>query len=254
MTIKSDTGHSSKTMRATTATVKIGHTEFEGLLLGDGTFAVAVSQLIELLLLPPTFSLKRITLLPGIAPLSPKKVKTIHNHKSVICLSLLDLLKVVCTLNAIGLDGAVDLTNSIWGTSLVQHFLDGFGVTFDLEDRQDGGIHARAIKTKTARRGITDSISDYCKSPKVSNKYRCNVYSDASNVLHTALFNETAEKLREKRGLKDTERLRDSHQPEILTKIEEIECFASTLIDLGVEPIEAMQYAINGINYVYSLG
>ena len=128
MTIKSDTGHSSKDiMSATIKTVKFGPLEFEGLLLEDGNFAIAISQLAVLNLVSPTPSKKELEVLSLVIPDS-FKVKTVLNSEAVDCILLSDFELVVRILDKLGVEVAVDLVDAAFGLSVCELYGDAFGV------------------------------------------------------------------------------------------------------------------------------
>ena len=230
-------------MRAVIAIVKMGPLEFEGLMLEDGTFAVAIPQLAALNLVPKNLSLKRLETLLGMVFPSPKKVKTELNSKAVNCISLSDFEQVLRTLNKRGVAAAVDIVGGLLGMSLAQLFSDAFGVKFDEEDRQ--ALWERRLAGKVVRRGVTDSIKDFNVLHNKSDVYRKFIYSNVSDALNVALFGKKAKELREERGVETNELLRDSHSVEDLTKIEKIELLASVFIDKGdEEPLTAMRKAI----------
>ena len=230
-------------MKASIATVKFGPLEFEGLMLEDGTFAVAIPQLAALNLVPPNRSLKQLETLLSMVFQSHQKVKTELNPNAVNCISLSDFELVLRTLNRRGLEAAVVIVDGLLGMSLAQLFSDAFGVKFDAEERH-AKLLAR-IKTKVVRRTTTDSIKNYCILHNMSANYRKFVYSNVSDTLNVALFGKTAKKLREERGVETNELLRDSHSVEDLKMISDIENLVVRLIDFkGYEPLTAMKKAI----------
>ena len=144
MTIKSGTGFSSKdSMSAaiktvkTVKTIKFGPLEFEGLLLEDGSFAVAVSQLLALGLVPDCYSLNGPeTQLGAFHPFS-FKVKTELQPTAVDCVSLMVFERILRVFEDRGLEVAVDLVDDLYGLALEQMFLDAFGVRWN--PRRSGG-------------------------------------------------------------------------------------------------------------------
>ena len=230
-------------MKASIAIVKMGPLEFEGLMLEDGTFAVAIPQLAALNLVPKNRSLKELEALLGMVFQSPQKVKTELNPKAVNCISLSDFERAIYTLSKRGLEVAVAIVVNLFGLSLVQLFSDAFGVKFDEEDRHDNLLVRLA--GKVVRRTTTDSIKNYCILHNKSANYRKFVYSNLSDTLNVALFGKTAKKLREERGVETNELLRDSHSVEDLKMISDIENLVVRLIDFkGYEPLTAMKKAI----------
>jgi len=230
-------------MKASIAIVKIGHLEFEGLMLEEGSFAVAIPQLAALNLVPPNRSLKQLETLLSMVFQSHQKVKTELHSQAVNCISLSDFERAIRTLDKRGLGAAVILVDALFGVSVVQLFSNAFGVKFDEEDWQ-ARLQVR-LKTKVVRRTTTDSIRNYCILHNMSANYRKFVYSNVSDTLNVALFGKTAKKLREERGVETNELLRDSHSVEALKTISDIENLVVRLVDFkGYEPLTAMKKAI----------
>ena len=137
MTIKSGTGFSSKgSMRAIIAAVELGHLGFEGLRFGDGTFAIAIPQLVALNLIAPDTSLKELELSLGMDFQSLPKVETVIYPEAVDCLSLSDFGLVIRALDKRGVEAAVGIVDAMFGLATVQLFSDAFGDKFDGEERQ----------------------------------------------------------------------------------------------------------------------
>ena len=128
MTVKSGTGFSSKgIMTATIKTVKFGPLEFEGLLLEDGNFAIAISQLAVLNLVSPNPSPKELEILGLVIPDS-FKVKTAHNTEAVDCILLSDFELVVRILDKLGVAVAVDMVDAAFGVAVAELYGDAFRV------------------------------------------------------------------------------------------------------------------------------
>jgi len=75
-------------LTAIVSPVPIGNLSIEGLLLQDGSYGVAVSQIVALQLVPPNRSLKQLETLLGMVFQSHLKVKTILNPKVVLTTSI----------------------------------------------------------------------------------------------------------------------------------------------------------------------
>ena len=77
-------------LTAVVSPVPIGNLSIEGLLLQDGSYGVAVSQIVALQFVPPNRSLKQLETLLGMVFQSHLKVKTILNPKVVNAIALKD--------------------------------------------------------------------------------------------------------------------------------------------------------------------
>ena len=77
-------------MKATISTVKIGHLEFEGLLLDDGTFAIAIPQVCSTFQFANEHASRDLKAILG-AGFQFAKVCTTLNPKAVNCITLLPL-------------------------------------------------------------------------------------------------------------------------------------------------------------------
>jgi hypothetical protein len=122
--------------KAIVAEVKIGTVSIEGLMLPDGTFAVGVSQLSELNLVPHKNSSRDLKAILGngfqfltaSSELNPKKVNI---------LTLPQVEMVITQLAFKGNQVAQSLMLALIGLSLQQLFCDSFGMRFESQDRQD---------------------------------------------------------------------------------------------------------------------
>jgi hypothetical protein len=147
--------------KAIVAEVKIGTLSIEGLMLPDGTFAVGVSQLSELNLVPHKNSSRDLKAILGngfqfltaSSELNPKKVNI---------LTLPQVEQVVLELAIRGNEAAQTLLRALVGLSLQQLFCDSFGMRFESQDRQDW-LTARQQARKNFRPKFTDWLkADGC--------------------------------------------------------------------------------------------
>jgi len=125
------------TSKAIVSQVKIGSVEVEGLMLPNGDFAIAVSQMSALNLVPPNRSQKQLKALLGIDLPSHQAVKSELNSKAVNIISLADFEKVIIELAIKGNQKAADFARMMIGLSLHQLFCDSFGIKFEQEHRQE---------------------------------------------------------------------------------------------------------------------
>lgn len=76
-----------KLSKAVVATVKIGHIELEGLMLPNGDYAIAMSQIAGLNLIPPNRSFKQLKPLTGMNFPSHQKVRSELHPKGINVIS-----------------------------------------------------------------------------------------------------------------------------------------------------------------------
>lgn len=235
---------SSLTLKATVAQVPFGNRSIEGLLLETGKFAIAISQVASLNLIPPNRSLKQLEILLGMVFQSHQKAKTSLHPKAVNIISLLDFEKLLAKLDRSGNTTAQALRDMLVGLSLQQIFCDAFGVTFEAAERQ--AWLKNRILGKVTRREFTDSVKDWLvNNPEVSDNTRKFLYSNCSEAVNRALFGSTAKKLVSDRGYPEGSPTRDCLTDKELHQLDRIEGFAMKLIDKhNTYPLEAVKDAL----------
>jgi hypothetical protein len=227
-------------VKAVIATVKVGHLEFEGLMLPDGTFGISLSQIVALNLVPPNRSLKQIQSLYSITFPSHRKVKSVLNSKEINFIGLQDfeklLLKAAIKQNPL----AIQLMENLVGLSLHQLFCDAFEQKFEKEDRQEY-LKVRQ-EGKEIRREFTDYCQKYCDDNHKSDIYRKFIYSNCTDCLYKALFGRKASKLQEDWKCP---KVRDAMTKRELRLVENVEDLAGRLIEEdNLEPLMAIKEAI----------
>lgn len=182
--------------KAKVALIDFGVFSIEGLLLGfEGdkrpVFGIGVSQVAALFSIPPkniSRTLKRLLgegfqFLRASSELHPKKVNYI---------SLETFERVILRLTINGNETAIEMSEMLIGLSLQQRFCDGFGVKFELEER-NLWCKARGDGKRT-RRTLTDSIQDYIRE----NGSSCPphfLYANCTNQIYKALWGMEAKEL-----------------------------------------------------------
>ena len=151
-----------KTKKAVVTTVKVSHIEFEGLMLPNGGYAIAVSQLYALGLIRQNKASKVLKALLGNSFQFKKTISEL-NPRAVNIISLLDFEKLLIKLDRKGHKPAQDLRDELIGLSFKQVLSEAFRQKFEkdenqqwLKERQDG---------KYMRRTFTDSICLLYTSP-----------------------------------------------------------------------------------------
>ena len=145
-------------IKAQVATVCLGDIEFEGLLLPDGSFAIAIPQVADLFLASRNVAsrdLKR--LLGGRFETSKAKTEFNQNTVNIISLSLFQLVAFKLAVN--GNKKAQDFCELSFGLSIQQLYCDAFKIKFEQEERQQW-IKLRQ-STKDTFRPMTEQLQRY---------------------------------------------------------------------------------------------
>ena len=234
-----------KTKKAVVTTVKVSHIEFEGLMLPNGGYAIAVSQLYALGLIRQNKASKDLKALLGN---SFKFKKTIYelNPRAVNIISLSDFKKLLIKLDRKGNKPAQDLRDELelMDLSFKQVFSEAFRQKVEkdenlqwLKERQDG---------KYMRRTFTDSIKDYIENnPQLSNNDKTWIYSNASDTLNKLMFGRTAKQLCKSYQCKKGQ-LRDQFERKDIIGIRRLEEYAMNLVDRqNFHPVQAVKEAFS---------
>jgi hypothetical protein len=222
--------------RAEIATVKIGHLEFEGLMLSDGTYGIGVPQVCSVFQTDKNQASRTIKSILGEAFQFDKWRSTLH-PKAVNVLSLIDFEKLLRKLDRSGNLLAQTLVDSLIGLSLQQLFSDAFCVKFEQEERQKW-LQDRG-EGKIYRRTLTDSIKDYLLAhPKEDSR----LYPIVTDLIYLGIFNRRAAQLKTDWDEKNP---RDSMTSHELFLVAEVEALASRLIDYDhLHPMSAAKQAL----------
>ena len=225
------------------AIVKFAGFKFEGLKLPDGSYAVAVSQSVDLLGVPLKNSSRDFKAILGKGFQFPK-ISSQLNPKKVNILLTSELLKICRALDKKGNPIASAIVDACVETSIEQAFDIAFDDKKKLEEYQDR-IDKR-VKGILARRTFTDAIKGYIeRHPELSENYKLWIYANVSDALNLAVCGKSSKQLKEERGVKTNELLRDSHDTKTLQEITFLETYAMKLIDnKDIEPLEAVNQAI----------
>ena len=140
-----------KTIKAIVAPIQIGHHEIQGLMMPNGDFAIAVSQVAEMFSVPQKNSSRDFKALLGNG-FQFLTTKSELNPKSVNILPLTEFEILLLELVIRGNQEAIAFQRSLVGLALIQLFNDAFGIKFEkidrqnwLKDRQDGKFYRRSL-------------------------------------------------------------------------------------------------------------
>ncbi|NEO54484.1 MAG: hypothetical protein F6K54_16190 [Okeania sp. SIO3B5] len=231
-----------QTGKALVAIVVSGYIEFEGLMLPNGDYAIAISQVAALDLIPPNRSLKQLKSLTGMAFQSHRKVLSELHPKGVNVISLPDFERLIFELALKGNAAAQEFCRQLIGLSLVQLFSYAFGKKLEkdeiqqfLKERQEG---------KFIRRTLTDVVKSYIESnPQLSDNDKKWIYPNTSDTLNRLLFGKSAKQLCELYQC-NKEQLRNHFDRKDVVRIRRLEEHAMHLIETqDFHPVEAIKQA-----------
>jgi hypothetical protein len=222
--------------RAEIAIVKIGCLEFDGLMLPDGTFGIAVPQICSVFQIDKNQASRTFKAILGDEFQFAKWRSTLH-PKAVNVLSLIDFEKLLRKLDRNGNLLAQQLVDLLLGLSLQQLFSDAFCIQFEKEERQQWLKDRQEGKEK--RRTLTDSIKDYLLSHPHADK---KLYPIVTDLIYLGIFNRRAAAL--KVDWNETNP-RDEMTRKELFYVAEVEALTSRLIDRDrLHPLTAAKEAL----------
>ena len=144
--------------KAVTAPVDLGFAQIEGLMLPDGSYCVAISQLAEIKLVPQNRSLKQLQALTGLPFPSHRKTQSDLNSKPVNIIDLNDLSKLIRQLDKQGNELARAFVDVILEEGLQRRFDTAFGKK--VTEAEYNALIALRMKRILARRIWTDTLRD----------------------------------------------------------------------------------------------
>jgi hypothetical protein len=135
----------SLSQKASIAQVSIGKLSIEGLMAEDGTFGIAVPQLISHNLISQDNSNREAKTYMG-ASSNLVKWRTEISKRPVNVILLTDFEKLLAKLDRAGNKAAQGMRDDLVGLALTQLFSDAFGLKFEKEERQAYLIDRQAQK------------------------------------------------------------------------------------------------------------
>jgi hypothetical protein len=234
----------STTPKATVTTVKMGNLEIEGLLLNDGSFAVAVPQITNLFPYfqqyqdPQKYGAQTLKRLMG-NDFKTHKVKTEFNRNITLAVNLLDFERVLRKLDKLSDSVAEILTDDLVGLSLTQLFSDSFGIKFEQEDRQEYLKERAAVKQSFFV--LTPCIKSWLvANGKDESPNARFYYSNTMDALNLKLFAKKSKEIKEELGIGKSDLNRDHFSPEALRRLDHVQTLASAYIKDGMHPVDAV--------------
>jgi hypothetical protein len=239
-------------LTATVAQVPFGIIEIEGLLLEDGSFAVAQQQVATLFQVIPTSAPKWLKTLLG-KECRLFRVKTNRGltegkriRSSENALSINQFERVLRLLDRKGNKLAEEMIDSLLGLSLTQLFSDAFKVKFEQAERQEYLITRQA--TKDSFWYLTDDIKAYIdKYGSSCPKYH---YINSFKVMSIGLFGKPPATIKEELNIAKEDLNRDHFGNESLRRIDMVQRLARVSIQNNERPSDAVIQAINAFQFV----
>jgi hypothetical protein len=228
--------------------VKLGVLELEGLMLNEKTFAISIPQANDVISFSTSNNvasrdLKRIL---G-EDFSPSKVKVEGLKQLINCILLIDFERVLFRLAMKGNPKAVEISEMLIGLSLHQLFSDAFHIKFEAEDRQDWLLNRQA--TKQSFWWMAGEIKQYLDSRIEPSSNPTSHYTNAFKAMSVGLFGKAPKLIKEELGLGKNDLNRDHFGVESLRRIDQIQRLAKANILRGSRPMEAVQEAVETMNF-----
>jgi len=146
------------TQKAEIAQVPFGNLSLEGLMAEDGTFGIAVPQLISHNLVRQNNAQRDVQTYMG-ETFNFVKWKTVISIRAVNVILLTDFEKLLAKLDRAGNKAAQDMRDDLVGMSMHQLFSDAFGIKFEKEDHQ-----SYLIDRQSHREDFHPKFTDWLKS------------------------------------------------------------------------------------------
>jgi hypothetical protein len=236
-------------VKADVARVKLGYLEFEGLMLNDGTYGIAVPQVCSLFQLAKDHGTRDIKAILGKDFQLAKWCSTLH-PKAVNVLLLPDFERLIFRLALKQNQLAVDISEQLIGLSLQQLFSDAFNIQFEEEQRQ--AYLKNRQEGKYARRTATDALKDWLDKygHLLSENERKFVYIHISEAVNKVVFDRSSVRLRTDWKLNNSAQVRDFMIPKELKLIEQLEDTFMRVLDqhgASLKPLQALHLASQGL-------
>lgn len=249
-------------LKASVAPVKLGHLEFEGLLIENGEFAIAQQQVAAIFQVIPTSApewmkrnLGKDTSLWGF------KVKTNREavegkrvRKSETALNLISFEKLLRKLDRKGNLIAQSIVDDLVGVSLQKLFSDAFHIKFESEEMQ-AWLEKRQ-ESKELFWNLANAIDTwYTATKEERTRPAQNYYTSAFDSINRGLFGKSAAIIREELGVGKGELNRDHFSREAIRRITQIRDIAARKMTIDkLRPVDAVRYALGAsmfetINY-----
>lgn len=143
------------TVKAVVAKVQIGHLTIDGLMMPDGSFAIAIPQVADVFGTSKNTTSRDLKRLLG-EGFRPSKTSTELGNQKINVIDLATFEQILTKLDRVGNVKAQSFRDDLAGLALYQLFCDAFGVKRDEIDRQNW-LKERQ-EGKFYRRSLTDAV------------------------------------------------------------------------------------------------
>jgi hypothetical protein len=231
--------------KAKVAKVDFGFTTVEGLLLANGEYAIGMSQLASLKVIPPNRSITQLVAITGMTFPSHQSITSELHSKKVNCISLIEAALLIKNRAKAGVVEADLLLDAILFEGLERRF----DIAFDnkrSEEEYNARLKAR-VEGKQVRWDFTDSIKAYIERNNITGNEAKFMYKNATDKLYSFLTGySSTKKFREKENIPLKHSPRDYASERDLKHIAEIEAAAQRWIDIkNIHPYDAVELVTN---------
>lgn len=220
----------SNTNKAVVAKITLGGFTFDGLLIPNGEYRIATSQLVHLNLAHQSHSARDVKTLLG-KDCQLTKVTSELNPNPVSTISITEFSRFLILMSQHGHQEATNILLALSGLSLTEVFNYAFGKESTARERKTY-LEVR-LGGKIQRRSFTDSVKAY--NELTGSDYQPN-YAFLTNLTYMLLFDHTASELEAKLG----KPVRDNLSPSQVSLLDAVERLAGK----QVQPEAAIRRAV----------
>ncbi|MDF5718585.1 MAG: hypothetical protein PUP93_33150 [Rhizonema sp. NSF051] len=238
--------NNNSTSKAQRTTITLGDIELEVFLMPDGEYRLSQTQALAAIGIANNWFSQLNKKTPKILQALQDKgfryesieIKIEGNNSKIKAMSIDDVSKVWGYFARNNNDKAMDLLESCTAESIERRADAKFGKV-RTEAERDARLKAR-LEGKIARRTLTDSIKDYLDTQDgLSDNYRKWIYGNATDGMHEVVFGMSAIEMEDTLGCA-RHKSRDHLSSKCLRRIEWAEASICQQIDIGFEPMQAI--------------
>ena len=231
-------------LTAIVSPVPIGNRSIEGLLLQDGTYAIAVPQICSIFQFPIKNATRDIKAILG-AGFQFLKARTTLHPKAVNCVTLKDFEILTFELVLRGNSSAIAFTRDLLGFSLQVLFDDAFDKESTKESRQLWFKNRQS--TKDSFWFLAPQIQAWIE--RNGSSHPQHHYIAAFKAMSVGLFGKTPKEIRFELGTPKGDLIRDHFNDEALIRVDGVQRLAIPLIRADMRPETAVKTAIAQFTY-----
>jgi len=232
------------TATAIVSPVPIGNRSIEGLLLQDGTYAIAVPQICSIFSFAKEHASRDLKAILG-KGFSLSKARTTLNSQPVNCVTLKDFEILTFELVLRGNSPAIAFTRDLLGFSLQVLFDDAFDKESTKESRQLWFKNRQS--TKDSFWFLAPQIQAWIE--RNGSSHPQHHYIAAFKAMSVGLFGKTPKEIRFELGTPKGDLIRDHFNDEALIRVDGVQRLATPLIRADMRPETAVKTAIAQFTY-----